>query len=136
MEQSRRPSLLLRVDPSDGTPLFEQVGAQVKQSVAEGRLGAGDRLPSVRDLARQLGINPNTVVRAYQELEAQGWIVRRQGAGCFVAERPEAATPPPALDAEFDRLVTDALHAGVTPAALRAALEAALKRCRHARTGR
>ena len=71
-------------------------------------------------------------------MEAQGWIVRRHGAGCFVAERPEASAPPPrdSLEAEFERLVMDALHEGATPAALRAALEAALKRCKHAQVGR
>ena len=138
MAQSKPRALLLRVDPTDGTPLFEQVGGQVKKAVAEGRAHPGDRLPSVRELARQLGIHPNTVVKAYDVLEAQGWIVRRHGAGCFVAERPEASAPPPrdSLEAEFERLVMDALHEGATPAALRAALEAALKRCRHAQAGR
>ena len=62
----------LRVDPASGEPLFAQIVAAVKQAVATGRLGAGDRLPSVRELARELVINPNTIAKAYQALDAEG----------------------------------------------------------------
>lgn len=138
MKRKKSSTLLLRVDPSSGMPLFAQVGAQIKKAVAEGRVGAGDRLPSVRELAKSLGINPNTVVRAYEVLEAEKWIVRRQGTGCFVAARSGTGGPPAkdSLESAFEQLVMDALHAGSTPSALRAALEAALARCRHAQVGR
>ena len=76
--------MLLRIQPLSPEPIFEQVVFQVKAAVARGELVAGDRLPSVRELARDLAINPNTVARAYEALEAQGVVVRRQGSGCFV----------------------------------------------------
>ena len=74
----------LRIDPAAPEPLFEQIGQRVKESVAAGLMAPGDRLPSVRELARELAINPNTVARAYEALERDGVILRRQGSGCFV----------------------------------------------------
>jgi len=71
--------MLIRVDPRSAEPLFEQLVFQVKRLVAEGALASGAKLPSVRELARQLAINPNTVVRAIEALERDGVIVRRQG---------------------------------------------------------
>ena len=74
----------IRVDPQSAEPLFEQVVFAVKAAVARGTAKAGEQLPSVRELARELAINPNTVVRAYEALERDGVVVRRQGAGCFL----------------------------------------------------
>ena len=79
--------VVIRIDPTSAEPLFEQVVFAVKQAVARGRATAGEKLPSVRELARDLAINPNTVVRAYEALERDGVIVRRQGAGCFLTGR-------------------------------------------------
>ncbi|MFN3244601.1 MAG: GntR family transcriptional regulator [Planctomycetota bacterium] len=87
--------MIIRIDPTSPEPLFEQVVFAVKASVAKGSANAGDKLPSVRELARELAINPNTVVRAYEVLERDGVIVRRQGAGCFLTghgARKELAT--------------------------------------------
>ena len=79
--------MLIRIDPQSAEPLFEQVVFAVKSAVAKGAAKAGEQLPSVRELARELAINPNTVVRAYEVLERDGVIVRRQGAGCFLTGR-------------------------------------------------
>lgn len=78
--------LLLQVNPSSGLPLYLQIEAQIKHRVAAGALKPDDQLPSVRRLATELAINPNTVARAYQELERDGIIRTAQGEGTFVAD--------------------------------------------------
>lgn len=78
--------LLLQVNPSSGLPVYLQIEAQIKHRVAAGTLKANDPLPSVRKLAIELGINHNTVARAYLELEREGVIRTVQGQGTFVAD--------------------------------------------------
>jgi GntR family transcriptional regulator len=78
--------VLLHVNPSTGLPIYLQIQAQVKHAVAAGALRAGDALPSVRKLASDLRINPNTVARAYLELEREGVISAVPGGGTFVAD--------------------------------------------------
>ena len=78
--------LHLRLDPSRAEPLYAQIHAQVAYLVASGGLRAGDELPSVRAMAEGYLINPNTVVRAYQELEREGLVTKRRGTGTFVSE--------------------------------------------------
>lgn len=81
---------LFSVDPSRGEPLFQQLVDAVKKAVATGALAPGDRLPSVRELAADLLINPNTIAKAFRELESEGITVGRAGTGTFVGERPPA----------------------------------------------
>ena len=76
----------IRISNSDGIPIYRQIVNQVKYLVAAGRLTAGDQLLPVRTLAEQLVVNPNTVCRAYRELESAGVITTRQGSGAFVAD--------------------------------------------------
>src|SRR5215510_14829069 len=76
----------IRISPSDGTPIFEQIVNQVKYLVAAGRLAPGEELPPIRPLAEQLVINPNTVARAYRELELAGVVVKRRTAGTYVSD--------------------------------------------------
>lgn len=76
----------LRISIQDGAPIYQQIVAQVKYLVAGGRLKPGDDLPPIRLLAEQLRVNPNTVARAYLELEREGMITMRQGFGTTVAE--------------------------------------------------
>jgi GntR family transcriptional regulator len=76
----------LRISDRDGIPIYAQLVRQIKLQIASGRLRVGDQLPSVRKLAEQLLVNPNTVARAYRELESEGVVNSRQGAGVFVAE--------------------------------------------------
>lgn len=78
--------MLVHLNPSSGVPVYLQLEAQVKQAVAAGALRATDALPSVRKLAAELRINPNTVARAYQNLERDGVIRSVPGGGTFVAD--------------------------------------------------
>ena len=68
----------------DGRPIYSQIVDGLRQQITAGILQPGDRLPSVRELASQLAINPNTIQRAYRELEAGGWVESQAGRGCFV----------------------------------------------------
>lgn len=76
----------IRISNSDGVPIYRQIVNQVKYLVAAERLAAGDQLLPVRALAEQLVVNPNTVARAYRELESAGVITSRQGSGAFVTD--------------------------------------------------
>src|SRR6476646_10050677 len=80
----------IRVSPADGVPIYLQIVNQVKYLVASGRLAAGEELPPIRTLAEQLLVNPNTVARAYRELETAGVVVKRRTAGTYVSD---AASP-------------------------------------------
>ena len=123
-------SLALRVDPGSAEPIFEQIAFPVKRAVAGGQLREGDKLPSVRELARELSVNPNTVVRAIEALERDGVIVRRQGAGCFVSGRKlelAGRARRARLEALLARAVTEAVHLGFDSAQIRSALEASLR---------
>ena len=118
--------LHLRLDPSRAEPLYAQIHAQVAYLVASGGLRAGDELPSVRALAEGYLINPNTVVRAYAELEREGLVYKKRGTGTFVSD--EAAGM---ATAEKERIVGRRLREaidegrslGLTEAQLRQAFD-------------
>ena len=80
----------IHISSSDGVPIYIQIVNQVKHLVASGRLSAGEELPPIRTLAETLVVNPNTVARAYLELERAGVVTKRQGAGTYVAETKSA----------------------------------------------
>ena len=80
---------MVHLDYRDGRPIYTQIIDGFRQQIAAGVLQPGDKLPSVRELAAQLAINPNTIQRSYRMLEAEGWIVTVPGKGCFVCEAPE-----------------------------------------------
>lgn len=82
-----RENLDIRIDAKSGVPFYRQIIEQVKFAIARGDLSAGDRLPTVRQLAVDLSINPNTVIRAYRELEIEGVLETQQGSGTFVGHR-------------------------------------------------
>ena len=75
----------LHISTHDGVPVYLQVVNQVKYLVASGRLAPGEELPPIRTLAAQLVVNPNTVARAYLELEREGLVVKRHGSGTYVS---------------------------------------------------
>jgi len=75
----------IRISTNDGVPIYQQIVNQLKYLVAAGRLAAGDEIPPIRVLASQLLVNPNTVARAYLELERSGVVSKRQGAGTYVS---------------------------------------------------
>lgn len=81
-------SRALSVDPSDAVPLWKQIEENVRRLVASGALRTGAALPSVRDLARDLSINPATVAKGYQRLVDAGILVVKRGEGTFVSEKP------------------------------------------------
>lgn len=76
----------IHISPSDGVPIYLQIVNQVKYLVASGRLAAGEELPAIRVLAEQLLVNPNTVARAYRELEVAGIVTKRRTAGTYVSD--------------------------------------------------
>ena len=84
------PAPRIRVDPTLPAPIWSQIEESVRYLVASGALRPGDALPSVRDLAREQRINPNTAAKAYQRLAEAGILETRRGEGTFVAARPPA----------------------------------------------
>src|SRR5439155_27135981 len=82
--------MLLRPNPASGVPIYLQLMEQVKHSIETGALRPGEQLPGIRPLAVELVINPNTVAKAYRELEHEGVIELRQGAGAFVSGNARA----------------------------------------------
>lgn len=83
------PPFAFRLDPHSGVPVYRQMIDQVQGAIAMGVLRPGDQLPTVRMVAVELAINPNTVMRAYRELEIRGFLDTQQGTGTFVADRPD-----------------------------------------------
>ena len=79
----------IEVDHESGVPIYTQIMEQIKHLVATGRLKPGDQLPTIRQLAVDLRVNPNTVVHAYHELDSQGVLSTQQGRGTFIAAHPD-----------------------------------------------
>lgn len=88
MEQSRQPEFAFRLDLHSGVPVYRQLIDQVQAAVATKTLKTGDQLPTVRRVAVDLAINPNTVARAYREMELRGILDTQHGTGTFVADNP------------------------------------------------
>jgi GntR family transcriptional regulator len=104
-------------DTTSRTPIYRQLTEQVRSAVARGRLQPGDRLPSVRQLSRELVVNPNTIARAYTELERDGTLITQQGRGVFVAEPRTDLTKrarQKQLEERLEQLIVDAVHLGFT----------------------
>ena len=106
---------MIQLDYRDSRPIYSQIVDGFRSQISAGILQNGDRLPSVRELAQQLTINPNTIQRAYRELEAQGWIASVPGKGSFVCGIPGGVSPEKkALLEEFDRIAAALLQSGMT----------------------
>ena len=113
----------LRIDPRDARPIWRQIEEGVQHLVARGVLGAGTLVPSVRDLARELQVNPATVSKAYQRLTDAGVLVVRRGEGTFVSE-----TPPSESDSRRNsRLYEEAVRYASLAATLGAEREEAVR---------
>ncbi len=122
------PTTRIRVNPALPVPIWSQIEESVRHLVASGALRPGDPLPSVRDLAREQRINPNTVAKAYQRLAEAGVVESRRGDGSFVAARPPAmpqAEQARVLREAAARLATLAVNLGATEAQAVSALQAA-----------
>ncbi|HEY7223813.1 MAG TPA: GntR family transcriptional regulator [Micromonosporaceae bacterium] len=118
----------ITVDPGSPTPPYEQIRAQIATMIEAGTLPAGSQLPTIRQLAADLGLAANTVARAYRELETEGWVVSRVRHGTTVAARP---TLPEAdvrrrLDEAAQSFATLARQLGVDPDDAQAQVRAAL----------
>jgi len=83
----------LRLDPKSGVPPYLQVAHQIRQALVAGVLVPGDQLPTVKEVVTRLAINPNTVFKGYRELEREGLVEGRPGAGTFVLRRPPGPAP-------------------------------------------
>jgi len=83
---------VIKLDMRDSRPIYEQIKEEMKKLIIKGALKADEKIPSVRLLASELSINPNTIQHAYRELEAEGYIYSRKATGYFVAPITESAT--------------------------------------------
>ena len=102
---------MVQLNYRDAKPIYEQIKEGLRKLVVSGALSTGDKLPSVRELASQLAINPNTIQRAYRELESEGYIYTLVGKGTFVAESANIDnTREKELLQELDELVTELLY--------------------------
>jgi GntR family transcriptional regulator len=114
---------MIQLDYRDARPIYSQIVDGFRSQISTGILQNGDRLPSVRELAQQLTINPNTIQRAYRELEAGGWIATVAGKGCFVCGTPVGTQPEIlALLNRFDETATALQMLGITRKELAARL--------------
>ena len=108
----------IRIVAGSTTPIYRQIVDQVTRGVASGELSVGELVPSVRQLARELVINPNTVAKAYAELVDSGFLETQAGKGFFVAKRRQVYTKAERLrriDESIDQLVNQALALDIEP---------------------
>ena len=115
---------MVQLNYRDARPIYTQITDGFRDQILAGVLRNGDKLPSVRELAQQLSINPNTIQRAYRELEMQGWIATVAGKGCFVCGVPavDIREQQPLLET-FDKAAAALMAMGVTREELIARLQ-------------
>ncbi len=112
-----------QIETTSRLPIYQQIVNQVREGVARGSLTAGERLPSVRELSKTLVVNPNTIARAYTELEREGTLLTRPGLGVFVAEPNHELTREVRqrrLIERIDHLLIEAVHLGFSDEEVRA----------------
>ena len=120
---------MVHLDYRDARPIYAQIVDGYRAQISAGILKAGEKLPSVRELAVQLSINPNTIQRSYRQLEIEGWIATVPGKGCFVCGVPQyAIDEKQKLLTAFDRAVVDLVTHGVTREELIARLQEEVKK--------
>jgi len=102
-----------RIDNASDRPVYQQITDQIKRDIASGRLIKNEKLPTVRQLAIQLAINPNTIAKAYRQLEQEGIIVTKAGAGAFVANLDSnlsRSVRKKLISEELERIAVEAYH--------------------------
>jgi len=118
-----------RVDGRSGVPPYLQIVQQVRQALRMGVLGVGDQLPTVREVVAEVAVNPNTVLKAYRDLEREGLIEARAGQGTFVRRRPPG--PPPGTHSRLGRSlahwVREARDAGLDDESIESLLRVTLR---------
>ncbi|MDT8300446.1 MAG: GntR family transcriptional regulator [Sedimentisphaerales bacterium] len=103
----------IRIDNASDRPVYQQIIDHVKRDIALGRIIKNEKLPTVRQLAGQIAINPNTIAKAYRQLEQQGIIVTKAGAGAFVANLDSnlsRSVRKKLISEELERIAVDAYH--------------------------
>src|ERR1700685_2741300 len=109
--------MFIRIETSSGVPIMRQIADQIRAASVSGAIAPGDRLPSVRQLAKELAVNPNTILHVYERLTAEGLLERRQGDGTFVSTnlpRGRDKAERELLISEIDRLTHRAADLGLT----------------------
>lgn len=129
-----KQTITFTLHPGSGVPSYLQVVQQVEQALRLGHLQPGDQLPTAKQVVSEVAINPNTVLKAYRELENLGLVEGRQGVGTFVLRRPQG--PPPSTQARLarslNRWIADAREEGLDDAAIESLVRSVL----HDRTER
>ncbi len=118
--------MFVRIESSSAVPVYRQIVDQIKYQIANGSLRPHDRLPSVRELSRQLPVNQNTIVKVYDLLAAEGVISRRQGDGTYVAEVPPTLKKSERMrqvSALLGRAAAQAVHFAISPDELHTLLD-------------
>ena len=119
------------INTTTGVPIYEQLAGQICTAIARGRLHADERLPSVRELSQTLVVNPNTVARAYRELEQEGLIYTQKGRGSFLTARRVQDVDRDLgvhLNRKMDETVREIKKFGLSPAEIRKLFEDSLRR--------
>jgi GntR family transcriptional regulator len=118
--------MFIRIENSSAVPVYRQIMDQIRYQIANGALGTGDRLPSVRELARRLPVNQNTVLKAYDLLAAEGLLSRRQGDGTFVEDVPSTLKKSERVkqvSATLAQAAAQAVHFDISPEELHELLD-------------
>src|SRR5438105_3331954 len=101
--------IAFQLNPKSGVPIYRQIQDQIRYGIASGLLSVGEQLPTVRSLAVELSVNPNTVIKAYSELEREGILTTEQGTGTFVATQLPAAISKEKREAKLQSLCSEFL---------------------------
>jgi GntR family transcriptional regulator len=123
--------MFIRIETSSGVPIMRQIADQIRAASVSGAIAPGDRLPSVRQLAKELAVNQNTILHVYERLTSEGLLERRQGDGTFVSQnlpRGRARAQRELLVSEVDRLVHRAVDLGVAAGELKELVEESFDR--------
>jgi GntR family transcriptional regulator len=129
--------MFIRIETTSGMPITRQIADQIRNHSASGALMPGDRLPSVRQLARELAVNQNTILRVYERLTAEGLLERRQGDGTYVSDslpRGQAKAQRELLVQEVDRLARRAVDLAVSAEEVHRLLDESVSRIERERT--
>lgn len=127
-------ALWIQISPGSDEPVYLQVVNQISRAIAKGQIAKGDKLPAVRKLATELVINPNTVARAYSQLEQAGLVTTKTGSGTFVSDprlRGHDAADINVLTERMDGLITRGLNLGLDKNDLASLFEGRLARFAH-----
>src|SRR6516165_12828910 len=101
--------ILFHLDSKSGVPIYRQIQDQIRYGVASGLLTPGEQLPTVRALAVELSVNPNTVIKAYSELEREGLLTTEQGSGTFVSAQPNISVANESRESKLESLCSEFL---------------------------